>query len=173
MTPQSRRIGRRGGACHAGTQNPGVPVRHGVPAADPRRIRELRRELAEAERALRARAQQAAERLQRAERDACREACDACHAYDRIRPSASARLDAIRAGGRERFHGEEKFAEMALRQADRADAAYTVIAFAHRRDRLRYLRGGTEREAVIREALTRGGVFTEACGGQYFQEIVR
>jgi hypothetical protein len=30
---------------------------------------------------------------------------------------------------------------------------------------MRYLRGGAEREAVIREAIARGGVFTEACGG--------
>jgi hypothetical protein len=149
------------------------PRRGPEKAADPGRITALRRELASAEQSLRARARREAARLAHAEHVALREACDACHAFDRIRRNASARLDAIRAGSPERFRGERPFAEMALREADRADAAYTVISFAKRRDRLRYLRGGDEREAVIREALKRGGVFTDACGGEYFQEILR
>jgi hypothetical protein len=60
---------------------------------------------------------------------------------------------------------------MALSDTDRADAAYTVISFARLRDRLRFLRGGSEREAVVREALERGGVYTDAYGGRHFQGI--
>ncbi len=180
---------RRGGVHHLSTESrragdPGCCIVQGELAtrglrgsperdADPRRITALRRELADAEQALRAQARREAERLARAERTALREACDACHAFDRIRRNASGRLEAIRAGNRERFPGERSFAEMALREADRVDAAYTVIALAQRGDRLRYLRGGNEREAVIREALARGGVYTEACGGKHFQEILR
>ena len=41
---------------------------------------------------------------------------------------------------------------------------YTVISFARLRDRLRYLRGGSGRESVWREALERGGVYTDAYG---------
>ena len=51
--------------------------------------------------------------------------------------------------------------------------AYTVISFAKTTDRLRYLRGGSDREAVVREALERGGVYTDACQGRHFQGIVR
>jgi hypothetical protein len=59
---------------------------------------------------------------------------------------------------------------MALCDANRADASYTVVSFARLRDRLRYLRGGSERESVVREALERGGVYTER---HYFQEILK
>jgi hypothetical protein len=126
--------------------------------------------LAVAERALRDEAEREARRLAQAEHFAWREAQDSCFTFDRIRALASSRLEAIHAGGRERFTGERKVAEMALRDADRADAAYTVISFAKLRDRLRYLRGGSEREAVMREALERGGAYTER---GYFQEILR
>lgn len=189
MTPQSSRTRWRGGAHHLSTQSrragdPGccmvqgeqgtrAPRRSPEKAVDPRRITALRRELAGAEQALRARARREAACLADAENAAWREARDVCYAFDRIRRNASARLEAIRTGGPERFRGERPFAEMALREADRADAAYTVISFAKRRDRLRYLCGGDERKAVIREAIARGGVFTEACGGKYFQEILR
>jgi hypothetical protein len=148
------------------------PHRSREKAADPRRIQALRRELADAERALRAEARRNSDRAAHAEHAAWREARDACHMYDRIRPKARARLEAIRSGSPERFRGERQLAEMALREADRADVAYTVIAFAKRRERLRYLRGGDEREAVIREAIARGGVYTEAYGGKHFQEIL-
>jgi len=189
MTPQSSRTRRRTGAHHFNTQSlrdgePGcciVPGESGArvaqrspeKAADPGRITALRRELADAERALRARALREAERLAVAERIALRDACDACHRYDRIRRNANARLDALRAGGPERFPQEQQIAETVLRQADRADAAFTVIAFAKWSDRLRYLRGGSEREAVILEALECGGVYTGGCGGKHFREIVR
>jgi hypothetical protein len=189
MTPQSSRTRWRGGAHHLSTRSrragdPGCCIVQGESgarelhrspekAADLRRITALRRELADAEQTLRARTRREATRLAHAEHAAWRQACDACHAFDRIRRNASARLDAIRTGSPERFRGERRLAEVALRDADRADAAYTVISFARRRDRLRYLCGGDERKAVIREAIARGGVFTDARGGNYFQEILR
>ena len=141
--------------------------------ADVRDIVALRRELAHAERVLRDNADREARRLAKAEHVAWRDAQDTCFAYDCIRQNVNRRLETIRAGARERFLGERLLAEMALRDADRADAAYAVISFARLRDRLRYLRGGSEREAVLREALERGGVYTGRCGGRHFQEIVR
>ena len=173
LSTQSRRAGDPGCCMVPGESAAREPHRSSEEAGDSRRITALRRELADAERSLRGRARREAARLAHAEQAALREALDACHAFDRIRRNASARLDAIRAGSPERFRGESAFAEMALREADRADAAYTVIAFAKRCDRLRYLRGGDEREAVILEAIARGGVYTEGCGGQHFQEILR
>jgi hypothetical protein len=142
-------------------------------AANPLRARDivaLRRELAQAEGMLREKAEREARRLLEVERIEWREAQDACFSFDRVRRSADSRLKAIDAGGQERFRGERRLAEMALRDADRADANYTVISFARLRDRLRYLRGGSERESVVREALERGGVYTER---RYFQEILR
>jgi hypothetical protein len=144
-----------------------------TPDGNARDVVALRRELASAERQLREKAKREAERLAAAEHIAWREARDACFAYDVFRHNASERLEAIRAGEREKFCGERRLVEMALRDADRADAVYTVISFARLRDRLRYLRGGSEREAVVREALERGGVYTDACGGHHFQGIVR
>jgi len=142
-------------------------------AANPLQARDivaLRRELAQAEGILRGKAEGEARRLAEAERVAWREAQEACFAFDRIRQSANSRLEAIQAGDRERFVGERRLAEMALRDGHRADASYTVLSFAPLRERLRYLRGGSERESVVREALKRGGVYTDR---RYFQEIVR
>jgi hypothetical protein len=133
----------------------------------------MRRELALTEQLLRGQAEREAKSLADAELIAYREARDACYTYDRIRKSARVRLEAIRAGGPERFRGERRLAEIALRDADSADAAFTVISFARLCDRLRYLRGGPQREAVVREALERGGVHTAACGERHFQGIVR
>jgi hypothetical protein len=140
---------------------------------DLRHVAALRRELVQAERKLRETAEREARRLAEAEHVAWLEAQDACFAFDRIRQRASKRLEAIRAADRERFLGERRLAEMALRDADRADAAYTIISFAKLRDRLRYLRGGAEREAVVNEAIARGGVYTGGCGGHGFQGILR
>jgi hypothetical protein len=150
-------------------------------------IAELRQELALAERQLRELAVLAAERFAQQERAAGHEALEACRDYDRIRARAEARLAESRAAdvvsgsgappGRvvvfknetpERFPGEEQLAELAIRAADFADAAYTVIAFGSRDDRMRFLRGGTEREAVIREAIERGGAYTDR---KFFMEI--
>jgi len=141
--------------------------------AEAHNIVALRRELAHTELVLREKAESEARRLLVAERTAWREAQDACFAFDRIRKYVRVRLEAIRNGDRERFAGEYKLAEMALRDADRADAAYTIMSFARLRDRLRYLRGGSQREAIVREAVARGGVYTAACGGHHFQGIVR
>lgn len=129
--------------------------------------------MAQAERLLCERAEREARRLAAAEHVAWREAQDACFLYDYIRANVNRRLEAIHEGERERFPGELRLTQMALSDADRADAAYTVISFARLRDRLRYLRGGSDREAVVSEALERGGVFTDACGGRHFQGIVR
>ena len=141
--------------------------------ANVREIAALRLELAHAERVLREEAEREAQRLAEAEHVAWRDAQDNCAAYDSIGKNVNKRLKSIRNGDRERFPRERKFAEMALREAERADAAYTVISFARLRDRLRCLRGGSEREAVLRDALERGGVYTGRCGGRHFQEIVR
>jgi hypothetical protein len=138
--------------------------------APPRNVLSLRHELAQAERVLRERAASEAVRLAEAESVAWREAQDMCFAFDRIRERVKARLQAINAGDRERFPCERKWAEMALHDAHLADASYTLISFARLRDRLRYLRGGADRETVVREALKRGGVHTER---GYFQEILK
>jgi hypothetical protein len=140
---------------------------------DARDVVALRRELAHAERALREEAAREAQRLAEAEHAAWREALDSCSSFDWIRQAVTARLKAIRAKDRERFLGEGRLALMALRDADWADAAHTIISFARMCDRFRYLRGGHEREAVVREALERHGVYTDAYGGRHFQGIVR
>jgi hypothetical protein len=141
--------------------------------ANARDIMALRRELARAERVRRDDAEREARRLAKAEHVAWREVQDACFLYDYIRANVNKRLEAIRAGERERFHNEVQLAEMALKDAEHAGAAYTIISFARLAERLRYLRGGSEREVIVREALERGGVYTNACGGRHFQEIAR
>ncbi|MFZ0818544.1 MAG: hypothetical protein WAM91_00625 [Candidatus Acidiferrales bacterium] len=150
-------------------------------------IAELRRELASAEHQLRELAACAAGILAQRERAAWLEARDACHAFDRIRPKAEARLAAIRAGivfpGRqtpERFAGEARLAEMALREADLADAAYTIISFASAPERMRYVRACAQRDgaehdsspldSLLRETLKRGGVYDDR---HFFMEVVK
>lgn len=135
-----------------------------------RDVTALRRELAHAESMLREKAEREAQRLAEAESAAWLEAQGACLSFDRIRQSADSRLKAIQAGDGKRFLGERRLAEIVLVEAARADASYTIISFALRRDRLRYLRSGSERESVVREALERGGVYTER---GYFQENLR
>jgi hypothetical protein len=134
----------------------------------------LRRELAQAERGLRERAEREAVRLAEVERLAWREARADCLQLERIRLTAQTRLEAIIVGGSERFLGECELAEMALRDVEvwelRDSAAYTIVSFACRRNRLRFLRGRHERDGVMRETLTRGGVYTER---GYFQEILK
>ncbi len=140
----------------------------------PRDIVVLRRELAQAERELREKAEREAVRLAEAERVAWRETRENCLQVERIRRRATARIEAIRHGGRERFTGERALAVIAMREVEmwelRDSTAYTIVSFARLRDRFRYLRGGAEREAVIRETLTRGGVNTER---GYFQGILK
>lgn len=128
-------------------------------------IVELRRELGHAEIQLRVRADQEAVKIAQAEHTAWCEARDCCLQLERIRRSAKSCLKAIVAGSRERFREKRELAELALREVERWElresAAYTVVSFARRRDRLRYLRGGSERETVIHEAIKRGGVYDE------------
>ena len=134
----------------------------------------LRRELAQAERELRERAKREAGRLVKAERGARREVQAYCLQLERIRRRAKARLEAIISGNPEKFPGELELAEMALRDVQAWElwdsTAYTIMNFACMRDRLHFLRGGTEREAVMRGVITRGGVYTER---RYFQEILK
>jgi hypothetical protein len=134
----------------------------------------LRRELAQAERELRERAEREATRLAKAERAARREVQTNCLQLERIRRRAKTRLEAIISENSERFPGELKVAEMALRDVQAWElwdsTVYTIMNFACMRDRLHFLRGGTEREAVMREVITRGGVYTER---KYFQEILK
>jgi hypothetical protein len=138
------------------------------------RIASLRRELSVAEQELREKAACEAERLAQAERITWREARESCLQLERIRRSATVRLKAIVTGSRERFPGERELAEMALREVDGwglwDSTAYTVISFAGRRGRFRFLRGGAEREAVIGEAVKRGGVYNER---GHFIEVLR
>jgi hypothetical protein len=142
--------------------------------ATPRDIVALRRGLAQEERGLRERAQREAVRLAEAECVAWREAQADCLQLQRIRRSAKRRLESIIAESPESFSGERELAEMALRDVEawelRDSAAYTIVSFARRRDRLRYLRGGSERVAVMREALEHGGAQTER---GHFQEILK
>jgi hypothetical protein len=133
-----------------------------------------RRDLAHAERRLRVRAEREAVRLAEVEVLCWRDAQAACLQLERIRRQASARVEAIQGGEMERFSGERTLAEMALSDVEswelRDSTAYTIVSCARLRDRLRYLRGGAEREVVMREALACGGVYTER---GYFQEILK
>jgi hypothetical protein len=151
-----------------------IPISSSGTASHPRDIVALRGELAQAERGLRERAEREAVRLVEAERVAWREAREGCLQLERIRRDANARLDAIREGGQTRFPGECALAQIALRDLEtwelRDSAAYTIVSFAGRRNRLRFLRGGADREAVMRETLAHGGVYTER---GYFQEILK
>jgi hypothetical protein len=134
----------------------------------------LRRALAQAERRMRERAGREAVRLTEMERLGWREAQANCLQLEQIRRQASTRLETIQGGGMERFTGESVLAEMALKDVERwalrPSAAYTIVSFARLRDRLRYVRDGAEREAVMRETLACGGVYTER---GYFQEILK
>jgi hypothetical protein len=145
--------------------------------ADVSRVAVLRRELGQAERRLREQVRSEAVRLAEAERMEWGRTRDECLQLEKIRCEARCRLEQLTAGALERFLGERELAEMALRDVERWElvdsAAYTVISFANRRDRLRFIKGGAEREAVIRETIERGGVYTEACGGRHSQEILR
>jgi hypothetical protein len=151
-----------------------APTSELATAALVRDITALRRELALAERGLRERAAREAVRLAEAERVAWREAREGCLQLERIRRDVNARLDTIRGGGQTRFPGEFALAQTALRDMEtwepRCSAAYTIVSFAGRRNKLRFLRGGADREGVVRETLAHGGVYTER---GYFQEILK
>lgn len=149
------------------------PKESGI-GATAHKIVALRRELAQAEKELRERAEREAVRLAVEERDQWRVAREDCLQLERIRRDATERLIAIGSGGKTRFRDEAALAELALRDVETWElhdsAVYTIISFANRRDRLRFLVGGADREAVMREALAQGGVYTER---GYFQEILK
>ncbi|MGC1907748.1 MAG: hypothetical protein WA715_28260 [Candidatus Acidiferrum sp.] len=150
------------------------PLRDSETGAIAYNIVALRRELVQAERQLRERAEREAVRLANAERGEWRIAREDCLQLERIRRDATERLIAIGSGGKTRFRDEAALAELALRDVETWElhdsAVYTIISFANRRDRLRFLVGGADREAVMREALAQGGVYTER---GYFQEILK
>ena len=109
------------------------------------------------------------------ERVAWRVARDRCLKLEEIRRNARRRIAAIADGSPEKFTGERALAEAALREVARCEphdsAAYTILSFAARRDRLRYLRGSDAyREEMVRETLARGGVRDDR---GHFQGIVR
>jgi hypothetical protein len=137
----------------------------------------LRKELALAERELRERAKVEAVRLARLEHEEWLTARDECLQLEQLRRSANTRLKAMSLGRAERFCGEPALAQMALRDIVQwgvnGSAAYTIISFANRYDRLRYLRNGVAREAILAKTMERGGVYTDAFGGRHFMEIVR
>jgi hypothetical protein len=140
-------------------------------------IAELRSQLASAERQLRELTEQHAGILKQREHAAWAEARDACLDYDRIRARAQVRvaqiLDGVPVPGKhspERFPGEMRLALMALCEADRADAAYTVISFGGTPEKVRYAQGGDARDSLLREAMERGGVYNER---NYFVEVIR
>lgn len=133
-----------------------------------------RREGVPASRDLRERAAREARRIAEMERVAWRAARDRCLQLEEIRRNARRRIAAIADGFPEKYAGERAWAEAALREVARSEpydsAAYTILSFAGRRERLRYLRGSdADREAMVREALARGGVRDDR---GHFQEIV-
>ena len=114
-------------------------------------------------------------RVAEMERVAWRAARDRCLQLEKIRSNARRRIAAIAHGSPEKFTGERALAEAALREVARCEpydsAAYTILSFAGRRERLRYLRGSdVDREALVRATLARGGVRDDR---EHFQEILR
>ncbi len=121
------------------------------------------------------RARRAALRLTEMERAEWLAARNRCLQLEKIRTCARNRLATIRGGAPERFAGERALAEAALRDVAKWEphdsAAYTILSFAGRRDRLRYLLANdADREALVRATLARGGVHDDR--GR-FQEISR
>ncbi len=124
---------------------------------------------------LRERAAREARCIAEMERVAWRATRDRCLQLETIRRHARRRIVAIADGVPEKYAGERAFAVAALREVARCEphdsAAYTILSFAARRDRLRYLRGSdADREAMVRETVARGGVRDDR---GHFQEIVR
>jgi hypothetical protein len=143
--------------------------------ADANQIGALQRQLAAINRRVAELAQQEACRIAALEHAEWLAAGDECRRLDKSRRNARARLTALAEGAPPRWPREMWIGVQALGALNffqpPADAAYTLLSFASARDRLRFLRGGrAEREALLREILTRGGVFDDR--GR-FQEILR
>lgn len=143
--------------------------------ANANQIDSLQRQLAAIDRRIAERAQQEAGRIVALEHAAWLAAGDECRRLDTSRRNARARLTALAEGAAKRSPRELWIGVQALDALNffqpRADAAYTLLSFSSARERLRFLRGSpAEREALLRDILTRGGVFDRR--GR-FQEIVR
>lgn len=127
----------------------------------PQSSRTRRREFLPAHRVLHERTEREACRVAEMERLAWLAARDRCLQLEKIRRNAKRRLAELSRGSPEKFAGERALAQAALREVARCEphesAAYTILSFASRYDRLRYLRGSdAEREALVRETLARG-----------------
>jgi hypothetical protein len=143
--------------------------------ANANQIGSLQRQLAAIDRRIAERAQQEAWRIVALEHAEWLAAGDECRRLDKSRLHARARLTAVAEGAPERWPREIWIGVRALHALNffqpRADAGYTLLSFASARERLRFLRGGrAEREALLRDTLTRGGVLDDR--GR-FQEILR
>ena len=143
--------------------------------ASANQIGSLQRQLAAIDRRIAELAQQEAGRIVALEHTEWLAAGDECRRLDKSRRNARARLTAVAEGAPKRWPREMWIAAQALHALNffqpPADAAYTLLSFASARDRLRFLRGGpAEREALLRDTLTRGGVFDDR--GR-FQELLR
>ena len=133
------------------------------------------RSAAPPDRSSRARADREARYMAELERVSWLACLERCREYDKTLAYIRQRLAEMSSGAPERFRGERKLAEMALPQVERSalrfDAIYTVLSFGNQLDHWRYLRGSdAEREKLIREVLTLGGVYTDR---GYFREILR
>jgi hypothetical protein len=150
-----------------------MPNHHRRANAD--QIGSLQRQLAAIDHRIAELAQQEAGRIVALELAEWLAAGDECRRLDKSRRNARARLTAVAEGAPKRWPREMWIGVQALHALNfiqpRADAAYTLLSFASSRDRLRFLRGGrAEREALLRDTLTRGGVFDRR--GR-FREILR
>ncbi len=138
-------------------------------------IDSLQRQLAAIDRRIAELAQQEATRIVALEHAEWLAAGDECRRLDKSRRNARARMAALAEGAprrqpHEMWIGVQALAALNLFQPP-ADAAYTLLSFAGKRERLRFLRASrAEREAILRETLARGGVFNDR---GYFQEILR
>jgi hypothetical protein len=139
-----------------------MPNHHRTASAN--QIGSLQRQLAAIDRRIAELAQQEAGRIVALEHAEWLAAGDECRLLDKSRRNARARLTALAEGAPQRWPREMWTGVKALDALNffqpRADATYTLLSFSSARDRLRFLRGGpAEREALLRDTLTRGGVF--------------
>jgi hypothetical protein len=135
----------------------------------------LRRQLAELERKIAEHAQRQAEQIAALEHLEWLVTGHECRRLDKLRPLVRRRVTALAEGAPERFPREMHSGILKLaslsHDAPLFDAAYTLLSFAGKRERLRFLRAGrAEREAILRQILVRGGVRDDR--GR-FQEILR
>lgn len=139
-------------------------------------LESLERQLAAEKRRIAELAQQEAEQIAAQERAEWLAAGEECRRLDKELRNARARIAAVADGAPKRWPREIAMGVQVLGSYQNyflpmADATYTLLSFAGKRERLRFLRAGREeREAMLREVLARGGVYNDR---GFFQEIVR